>query len=548
VAHIIPSDLTRAALAGAKTPELDTLRLLKDALSNDYTVFHGVHWTREYRSWTHFGEIDFVVINRAGEVLFIEQKNGALEEGDAGLTKQYEDRSQNPVEQVHRSIEKVRDKFTWQHGRATALAVDYLVYLPDHRLKSLNAVGLDEARIVDATAKGTLPARIAQLLGPGAAGHEAWRERVFEFFRQSYELVPDIQAHHTRQSRNYVRCSGPLADVLANLEMAPFRLRVRGTAGCGKSLMAGRFIERQPKDRRILSVCFNRPLAERRRGVMGARAMVNTFHGFCREFLASRGHDIDFSTASTNPGFWRELQERVTGEEIPDAWRFDTLVVDEGQDFEQEWWETLQLFLRDGADVLWLEDPDQNLQGRPPVALDDFVGFRARVNYRNPDSIARYIRSHLPFDFEPGNDLPGLGVGEHACEDPADQPRVVARILQDLVRQGFSHDDIVILTCHGVQNSVFSTLDAVGGVKLRRFTGEYTPEGNQLLSEGRITFDSVYRFKGQEAAAVILVDTDAGAGPGAETERIERAQRVRYVGMTRATVRLDVVPNARTTS
>jgi hypothetical protein len=47
----------------------------------------------------------------------------------------------------------------------------------------------------------------------------------------------------------------------------------------------------------------------------------------------------------------------------------------------------------------------------------------------------------------------------------------VARIVQDLVKQGFSHDDIVILTCHGVQNSVFSTLDAVGGVKLRRFTG-----------------------------------------------------------------------------
>jgi hypothetical protein len=32
MAQIIPSDLTRAALAGAKSPELETLRLLKDAL------------------------------------------------------------------------------------------------------------------------------------------------------------------------------------------------------------------------------------------------------------------------------------------------------------------------------------------------------------------------------------------------------------------------------------------------------------------------------------------------------------------------------------
>jgi Holliday junction resolvase-like predicted endonuclease len=35
-------------------------------------VFHDVHWT-------HFGEIDFIVLNRAGAVLFIEQKNGTLE-------------------------------------------------------------------------------------------------------------------------------------------------------------------------------------------------------------------------------------------------------------------------------------------------------------------------------------------------------------------------------------------------------------------------------------------------------------------------------------
>lgn len=125
---------------------------------------------------------------------------------------------------------------------------------------------------------------------------------------------------------------------------------------------------------------------------------------------------------------------------------------------------------------------------------------------------------------------------------------MVARILQDLVRQGFSHDDIVILTCHGAQNSVFRTLDAVGGVELRRFTGEYTPAGDQVLSEGRITFDSVYRFKGQEAAAVVLVDTDAMAGSRPDPDRIARAQRVLYVGITRATVRLDMTTTSVTSN
>lgn len=74
MAHIIPSDLTRAALAGARRPELETLRTLKDTLPNDYTVFHGIHWTREYEAWTHFGEIDFIVLNPAGAVLLIEKR------------------------------------------------------------------------------------------------------------------------------------------------------------------------------------------------------------------------------------------------------------------------------------------------------------------------------------------------------------------------------------------------------------------------------------------------------------------------------------------
>ncbi len=246
MAHIIPADITRAALAGARTPELQTLRQLRDQLPGDYTVFHGVHWAREYQAWTHFGEIDFVVLNRAGEALFIEQKNGQLDETEAGLTKQYEDRSQNLANQVHRSLEKVRDKFQWQHGRESRLAADYLIYLPDYRVRALNAVGLDESRVLDASQRDQLPARIQQLLDPGAPGHQAWREQVFDFFCQTYELVPDIQAHHAQQSRAYVRCSGPLADVLANLEMAPFRLRVRGTAGCGKSLMACRSTSAKP--------------------------------------------------------------------------------------------------------------------------------------------------------------------------------------------------------------------------------------------------------------------------------------------------------------
>jgi hypothetical protein len=50
----------------------------------------------------------------------------------------------------------------------------------------------------------------------------------------------------------------------------------------------------------------------------------------------------------------------------------------------------------------------------------DFVGYRCPLNYRSPESIARFIRNTLPFEFDLGNDLPGMGVGVHEYADPAE--------------------------------------------------------------------------------------------------------------------------------
>ena len=538
MARIVPSDISRLAFSGKKHHELETLQQLKTRLPNDYTVFHGVHWSREYEAWSHFGEIDFVVLNRAGRVLFIEQKNGALEETGSGLVKNYEDGPKDITHQLHRSIDKVREKFNWVHGRRRPLDVDYLFYCPDYRVKNLNAAGLNSSRIVDAADNEGLAERIQSILEAGEAGVDGWYEKVEGFFHQTFEIVPDIHTHIGSQEEQFVRQSGPMADILTNLEMEPYRLKVTGTAGSGKSLFASRFLARESAAaRKVLLICFNRPLADLIRQSVGDAGQVNTFMGFCDEFLKSRGLYLDYSGMNGNPDFWRDVQEQVMDQTVPDDWKFDSLIVDEGQDFEAEWLEILRLFLHEGANILWLEDDDQNIYDKPAVPLENFVRYRCAVNYRSPESIATFISRNLTIPFEQGNQLPGLGVDVYGYDGVDEQPRIVGKIVQNLMRQGFSHDDIVLLTCHGVKNSVFSDLGKVGGLELRHFTGEYDSDGKQLWTKGRLTFDSIYRFKGQEAPAVILVDIDPN------TEHLERAEQVLYCGMTRATVRLDLVVN-----
>lgn len=86
-------------MAGANRHEIETLRLLQARLPDSSTVFHGVHWTREWPGETVYGELNLVVVNRAGKALLIEQKDGTLEETEDGLIAHSADRSKSVVDQ-----------------------------------------------------------------------------------------------------------------------------------------------------------------------------------------------------------------------------------------------------------------------------------------------------------------------------------------------------------------------------------------------------------------------------------------------------------------
>ncbi len=536
MAYLIPSDISRLSLAGADNPELDTLVVLRDKLPNDYTVFHSVHWSNASKNRTAFGEIDFVIINKSGHVLTIEQKNGALEEMDEGLVKRYSAGPKSLDSQIQRNIGSIRDKFSSQHGDEQGLIVDYLIYCPDYRVLKINAAGIDKIRTVDAPARDQLPQRIQDLLGPGSDKDEIWGGVVERFFGQTFAVVPDVSAYVSTQRRVYTQMLEGLADVIGKLEFSPFRLRVIGTAGAGKSQLTLHLCNQAlANGRRPLMLCFNRPFADRLRPLAPDGVVVNTYLGFCAEFSESAGLDIDFDHMGDDPEFWHRIQEHVMAADISDEQRYDCLIVDEGQDFHQEWFDILGLFLTEDASIIWLEDPLQNLRGTEPIELPDFVTYRENANYRSPATIAGFIKAVLGVEFEQRNNLPGLGVAVHPYDVPHEQRQIVSHRIKELVRVGFKHDEIVVISCRGMDSTAFKDCDKLGALAVRRFTGDYDNAGNQIYTEGKIYFDTIYRFKGQQAPAVILVDIDETLGD------TEFAKRVLYCGMTRATVRLELV-------
>ena len=133
---------------------------------------------------------------------------------------------------------------------------------------------------------------------------------------------------------SYIRVSGGLAHWARRLEFDPFRLRVTGTAGSGKTRLAlADFCATLDAGKRPLHVCFNRPLADHFKHIAPAGGLACTYHQFCDQRLRHGGETPDFSTL----GAFDRLHKRAAELPVSAAFLFDTLIVDEGQDISEQW-------------------------------------------------------------------------------------------------------------------------------------------------------------------------------------------------------------------
>jgi hypothetical protein len=495
---IHPSGWRELEVTGQAMREIETLRLLADQLPDALTVFHGVHWTRIEHGFSVIGEIDFVIVGPSGRLLLIEQKSGFLKEGPEGLIKTYQGRDKSVPAQLKRTLETLSTRLAGVL-QGQPLRLDYLLYCPDYVVRSPATAGLPPERIVDARLRGELARRI---------------EAVSALVGRAEQLV--------------TRVSGGLATWARRLELEPFRLRVVGTAGSGKTQLALKVLEdAAARGRRALYVCYNRPLADRIAQLAPVATEVATFHQLCERRVRAEGEPVDFRQA----GVFERLAQRLAELPVRPADQVDELVLDEGQDFEQAWVAPLLARLRDGGRAWWLEDPLQNLYGRPSVALTGWAVLHANTNYRNPRGIVDAVQKLV----QPGERLEAASPFADGVEDfltYADArglPDATTRAITLALKAGFGRDEIAVVTFTGRERSALRAFDRIGPHTLRRATGRYDLTGGPEYTEGDFLLETVYRFKGQSAPCVIFTEIDF-------EQWDELVGRKLFVGMTRASM------------
>lgn len=535
MAHLHPTGWQEMSATGAAAREIETLAYLNATLAESpYHIYHGVHWTNVEKGYSAFDQVDFVIVAPNGRVLLIEQIAGFLNETPDGLVKQYAGKPRRVAQHIMRSIRVLTERF------GSELSIDYVLYCPDYLVRDPHLAGLDPRHIIDASNKHLLAQMVRDILPVGDAPADAQFDKVTRFLGNMLSLRPDPSAMIGNAARMVARLSGGLATWAHRLEFAPFRLRVMGTAGSGKTQLAlSEYAAAIEAGLCPLYVCYNRPLADHIQTLVPDGGRVTSFHMLSDAFARERGNTPNYAA----PDVWEKIEAEMTVSPLPANWQYDVLIVDEGQDFSSAWRDILLRMLRPEGRAIWLEDPNQNLYGKQSVPLPDWVTLHSDTNYRSPRQIVELLATIGATDtpVEAGSPFKGADI-EELVYPQGDTEAMLAqtrRAVTLCLGAGFTREDIAIASFRGREKSAILHLDQLSDVHtLKSFTGEYDLFGNPQYRDGGLLAESVYRFKGQSAPAIIFTEIDF-------EEMDQLVLRKLFVGMTRARLKLVLVLSER---
>lgn len=540
MASILPTDWKSAQASGSAARQIETLATFERGLPDDIVVFHGVHWSRSGHGLETIGDIDFVVLSPAGQIVLVEQKAGFLNESADGLVKRYRGSSRRIKVEVDRTLSALSQRLAAiRHGEN--LSVQYLLYCPDYTVRDRASAGLSAGQIVDSTQRYELCDAITNLIDDTLAPKPDWVRRLNRFFSNELELVPDASALVGRAQSLVTRMSEGLATWARRFDVEPPRLRIVATAGSGKTQLALALLhDASASGQRALYVCFNRPLADHIRAAAPDNIQVFNYHQWCQHRLRDADQDVDFSGTDA----FERIEAASLALEVTDAEQVDVLIIDEGQDFTPAWRDDLLRLASRPApasttQVWWMEDPMQELYGRERAA-PQWPTLNAQVNYRSPRAVVGWINQVLQVTPPVIGSGPVQGLAPEilAYRDDAGLVAQTKSAVTSALRAGFRRQDIAITTFSGRARSVIHPLESLGPNQLRKFSGRYDLFGNPEINDGDILLDTVFRFKGQSAPCVILTEVDFAALD-------ETARRKLFVGVTRASLHVIVVCSER---
>ncbi|MDP3714563.1 MAG: NERD domain-containing protein [Mycobacteriales bacterium] len=506
-------------------------RAVWDALATQLPADCAVFYSLRLPDGRSEREIDFLVAWPGEGLVVIEVKGGHVERDEGGTFWSRRGAEEhklklNPMEQAS-EVRHLLTEWLQEHGCLAARArTQHLVVLPHVDVGDYDAHDFRRTQVVDRGDMAQLAARVLTAATDGD-GHAP-------LSREAYDQLTDVlmprlmtdpeQSDVAVAEQVSDALSAELAERVAEWQMFP-QLMVIGGAGTGKTWLAMAQARRlAAQGKRVALVCYSRGLAAflQKEAATWSKppAYVGLFH---RLGTTWGGPPPDEFGADR---YWeQELPRSVLdlAAAAPIEQRFDAVVVDEGQDFGEQWWETVRASLRgpDHEGLYVFLDSGQRVfprQGEVPIDLPPIILSR---NLRNTQRIAGFFSSLVTVR-STAKGLKGPRVRLVACDTADALTRADDAV--DLLEETWEPGQLALLTTHHRHSVHDETIKGPGG---------WDAYWEDYFSGESVCYGTVSGFKGLERSCVVL------AVNGFSDEA--KAKEMLYVGLSRARSQLVVV-------
>jgi len=355
---------------------------------------------------------------------------------------------------------------------------------------------------------------------------------------------------------------------------------IKGPPGSGKTLVlvhrCCHLSRYNPQIKKILLVCYNIALVGYLRRLIQEKGLdigsngieLCHFYKLCAQILGEVVHyeneDSDYYDLVTRKALERVLNKRSR------IGPFDAILVDEGQDFDEEMLKILIGLLRPGGDLVISLDGYQDLYGRRCSWKSLGINASGRTRYlkrvyRNTVEIFEFTQRFigdapriekqpalLPYDFAFHGDLPEL---RHFPTLDKIEGFLTDDLRRCIEREGYKRSEIAIIyddKVYGPSNfaydnralpmRVLKNLEA-SGIPVAWVSQDVKSKEMYDITTDRVSLISIHSAKGLDFDLIYLVGIDR-IRPAENTK--EALISLVYVAMTRAKYRL-VVPYERET-
>lgn len=509
--------------------ELDVIERLEHYLPANYEVFHSVTWFSVHNTHDHHGEIDVVVMSPEGNLLLVEVKAGEVVLHAGEIFKMYNGTESSVNRQCNMQYSSMVRRLT--NAKLRTFVTNCLV-LPDYKVDGANIIGFPRERIIGAESYDALGSQVLDILR-SAPTRENDINAIRHFLKNEFRVTTDLNVLKGQISTASHKLSDGMSLWVPKITSPSGVIRIQGTAGSGKTQLALQLLsDAVINKQKSLYVCFNRSLADHMRKIAPASALVTNFHELCIEHYRRSVGDPNFS----DPNIFAMAAESYIEHHSHQEARYDLIIMDEGQDLNPEWVGCIADQLKPDGRMYLMEDENQRLYERDEYDLGGAVLVSSYENYRSPQAICQMINafglSSKPIQAK------GPYKGEfpdfHVYRNDDELISMTASAVDSFLRRGFDLADIVVITGRGRVKSKLLNIDSIGQYLTRHFTGNYTVDGDQIWTIGDLTTETVYRFKGQSAPAVVLSEVDF-------TDMTDIERNKLFVGLTRAQMAVEIV-------